>query len=78
MAERIEIIIEAHIEMDVDQVWPDGDQPDEITSEAVAEVMRMSRTVERLISEWDLSPMLSASCCVLSTGKYVEAIPARW
>lgn len=63
-AARIHISIELHVSLTVDDVWPDGDAPDEITEDAVRAVMvkphmrgrRMTGCeIITLAEEWSLS-----------------------
>lgn len=39
---KVHISIETHVCLDVSEIWPDGDAPDEITEESVAAEMRRS------------------------------------
>jgi hypothetical protein len=51
----IYLSIEANIPLSVDEVWPDGDEPDDITPEAVMDVIgHVYPPTSALISEWSL------------------------
>jgi len=47
-------------------VWPDGDAPEEITAEAIAEVMRSCGSQHQVIADWNLGDYLYVD--VTSTG----------
>lgn len=50
----VNVRIDGDYSMRVGDIWPDGDYPDEITAEAVAEVMRRYRS--DLADDWCLTP----------------------
>lgn len=51
---RINVHIEADHALAVGEVWPDGDWPDEITAEAVRDVMEKSTSKHHLSTDWSL------------------------
>ena len=51
----VNVRLDADYGLKVGQVWPDGDYPDEITAEAVADVMKQQGRWE-LHHDWDLTP----------------------
>lgn len=63
---KISIGIELHVTLTEDQIWPDGDAPEEVTEDAVREVIIQSvvpRTrrlngdaIVDLIRDWNLAP----------------------
>lgn len=44
------------IYLTVDEVWPDGDAPESPTAKDVAEQMRKTGSVERVLREWNMIP----------------------
>ena len=53
-AQRVNVRLAADFCLQVADIWPDGDWPDDITTEAVAEIMRAHRL--DLATEWELAP----------------------
>lgn len=49
----ISIELEGYLNLDVEDIWPDGDAPEEVTAEAVAELMRQD-TKRRTLDDWCL------------------------
>lgn len=70
-APEIELSIVASFTLTVDQVWPDGDWPENPTAEDVLEVMKSdASTPARLLSEWDLDYGLGMDVVVGTTSAY--------
>jgi hypothetical protein len=42
------------VALEVEDVWPDGDAPENPTAADVAEVMRSTGSIGRIVSEWNL------------------------
>ncbi len=58
---RITISVSGDFDLAVDEVWPDGDAPEVITAEAVAELMREQGVKSRVLSDWCLINDLQVS-----------------
>ena len=58
--ETITIEIHGSFDLSPDEIWPDG-VPDEWDIVSVVAAVKSARNVERLISEWGLTPGVSAS-----------------
>lgn len=46
--------IEASVVLGLDDIWPDGDAPENPTAEDVAALMRKCGSKHRVLDEWDL------------------------
>lgn len=53
-AVSIHIHIETDVTLSVNEVWPDGDAPDEVTAAAVSAVMEAGGTKSRVLRDWCL------------------------
>ena len=54
--ERTSIHISADMDWDAEiaELWPDGNAPDEITADAVADLIKANGGVRRVLTEWCL------------------------
>jgi hypothetical protein len=50
----INVHIEADVDMTVDEVWPEGDAPEQVTPAAVKALMESSGTKSHVLNEWSL------------------------
>ncbi len=67
--EIFDVAIEGRWTLDVTQVWPDRDAPENPTADDVIAVMReCTGSIENLIREWNLRPTLTVN------GKYAKGI----
>lgn len=55
------IIFDGHVTFSVDDVWPDGDAPDNPTADDVAEVMRSTGEKWLVMREWGLNQFVNVS-----------------
>lgn len=55
---KFKVQFDGSVEMTVDEVWPDGDAPENPTAKDVAIKMRRTGTVASLLSEWNLDSYL--------------------
>lgn len=59
---NISIHVEADYNLSVNEIWPDGDAPDEITAEAVKAVMLQSGSRREVLNDWCLdNPTVSVA-----------------
>lgn len=52
---RFQITFTIDAALDADQIWPDGNAPEEPTAEAVREVIESEGGILRVINEWNLA-----------------------
>ena len=50
------VVIDGNFELDIEQVWPDGDAPENPTVEDVAAVMRKCGGRFSVLNDWNLEP----------------------
>jgi hypothetical protein len=48
--------VESHFDLDIDEIWPDGDAPENPTVDDVAAVCEKYAPISRWMSDWDLAP----------------------
>lgn len=56
---KFTISIEGHFTLDKDEIWPNGDAPEDPTLDDVRAVVPTN--VEDLVSEWNLHPRVEVS-----------------
>lgn len=54
MAEIFQVSITNDFDLSVEEVWPDGDAPENPTAEDVMEQMKREGSVHRLLGNWDM------------------------
>lgn len=81
----IEIHVEAENNLAVGDVWPDGDAPDEITADAIKELMESSGSKRKVLREWLLDDDLDVTIVVTRRNPHwkqqetlVGPPPAEW
>lgn len=63
--------ISAEISLDVDQIWPDGDAPENPTVDDVLAVIKACGGKRRVIQDWDLDDDLDLTVSDAKTSKTV-------
>jgi len=70
----ITIDVAATFTLGVEEVWPDGDQPDAIDAAAVVAVIAKSRDVRSFLRDWNLDNDFDVDVCVaVSNPHYVAS-----
>lgn len=52
-------IVSDTIALSIDEIWPDGDAPENPTAEDVAAVMRVGGTSTRVLHDWSLDSYIN-------------------
>lgn len=60
----ISITVEALSDLKIADVWPDGDAPNEVTADAVRELMESSGHAQRVLDDWGLLNNLDVTIVV--------------
>jgi hypothetical protein len=60
----ITLDVTATFTLGVEEVWPDGDQPDVIDAAAVVAVIAKSRNVRAFLRDWNLDNDFDVDVCV--------------
>lgn len=70
----ITISFSGDVILHADEVWPDGDFPDEVTAEAVAEVITRDHDgPAQLLRDWGMSQDVEVTVLV-----HEESVEVRW
>ncbi len=52
----IHVYIDSSFDVEIGEVWPDGDAPETPTAADVIEVMKRSGSIRSLLRDWNMEP----------------------
>jgi len=58
---RFTICIDASFDLDIDEIWPDGDAPENPTAADVVKLIEQCGNISNFINEWNLETAFSVS-----------------
>ena len=53
--------IEADVDLTLDEIWPDGDAPDNPTVDDVIAIVERTPNLSRMLNDWNLMDLLELS-----------------